>query len=55
MILLALEEICSEDECIKLFRSFVFKLNDLVDDDLNEVFDEAFDIKLVKGRKAKIC
>ena len=49
MSLLVLEKRCSEDECISLFRSFVFKMKDSVDNDLNEVFDEAYNVKIVTG------
>ena len=49
MSLLHLEKILTKDECVKLFRSFIFKKEAPLNDDLNEILDEAFHIKVVKG------
>lgn len=49
MSLSHLEKIIDEASCIKLFRSFVFKKINSSNNDLNDVFDEAFDIQVVKG------
>ena len=49
MSLLHLEKILTEDECVKLFHSFIFKKEAPLNDDLNETLDEAFHVKVVKG------